>query len=59
MNKKDFNFDAVTSFNLIKHRGGMENCFRFCLSKKITDIWESSHRELGVFLTGNLRCSGW
>ena len=50
MNKKDFNFDAVTSFNLIKHRGGMENCFRFRLSKKITDIWESSHRELGVFL---------
>ena len=30
----------------IKHRGGMESCFCFCLPKKITDIWESSHWEL-------------
>ena len=36
----------LQDFNRIKHRGGMENCFCFCLSKKITDIWESSHWEL-------------
>ena len=36
----------LQGFNRIKHRGDMENCFCFCLSKKITDIWESSHWEL-------------
>ena len=36
----------LQDFNRIKHRGGIENCFCFCLSKKITDIWESSHWEL-------------
>ena len=36
----------LQDFNRIKHRGGMENCFCLCLSKKITDIWESSHWEL-------------
>ena len=47
MNEKHFNLDAVTiPQNRIKHREGIENCFCFCLSIKITDIWESSHREL-------------
>ena len=36
----------LQDFHCIKHRGGMENCFCFCLSKKITDIWESSYWEL-------------
>ena len=36
----------LQDFNRIKHRGGMENCFCFCLSNKIADIWESSHWEL-------------
>ena len=36
----------LQDFNRIKHRGGVENCFCFCLSKKITDIWESSHWKL-------------
>ena len=26
----------LQDFNRIKHRGGMENCFCLCLSKKIT-----------------------
>ena len=36
----------LQDFNRIKHRGGMENCFCFCLSKKITDMWEGSHWQL-------------
>ena len=44
----------LQDFNRIKHRGGMENCFCLCLSKKITDIWESSHWEL--FCKKDLRC---
>ena len=55
----------LQDFNRIKRRGGRKNCFWFCLSKKITGIWKSSHRELfckkGVLrcvLTRNLRCSG-
>ena len=35
----------LQDFNFIKHRG-KENCFCFCLSKKITDICESNHWEL-------------
>ena len=36
----------LQDLNRIKHRGGIEHCFCFCLSIKITDIWESSHWEL-------------
>ena len=36
----------LQDFSHIKHRGGMKNCFCFCLCKRITDIWESSHWEL-------------
>ena len=36
----------LQDFNCINHRGGMENCFYFCFSKKITDIWESTYWAL-------------
>ena len=55
MNEKDFNFDAVTRLQSYKHRGGIENCFCFCLFKKITDIWESNYWEL-FYKEDVLRC---
>ena len=45
----------LQDFNRIKHRGGIENCFCFCLSKKITDIWESNYWEL-FYKEDVLRC---